>query len=251
MSSAPPQSPPSKKRMSEARYAGAIPRRPAILCYTGTMLAFFSSKRNSIYTNILELLNFGIIHMYIKWSTYIKDFPRLLNHSEWKDLELKMVEVDESVWMPSWRFCASIISTRDAPSVAAVRRHALSAFCVDAERHQELFRIHERDAPPSTKYTAYENTRRAKSNVANGRNRAKKTQNDSEDSEDKQEQEGCLEKAQATIRAAADAGDSDDDMLANMLLGYLHDIEGRVELPREGKQLGEVDWDSLELDPFE
>jgi hypothetical protein len=40
-------------------------------------------------------------------------------------------------------------------------------------------------------------------------------------------------------------------MLANMLLGYLHDIEGRVELPREGKQLGEVDWDSLELDPFE
>jgi hypothetical protein len=59
-----------------------------------------------------------------------------------------------------------LISLYYAPSVAAVRRHALSAFCVDAERHQELFRIHERDAPPSTKYTAYENTRRAKSNVA-------------------------------------------------------------------------------------
>ncbi|KAJ7852516.1 hypothetical protein B0H14DRAFT_2580924 [Mycena olivaceomarginata] len=204
----------------------------AKICYTGTMLAFFSSKRNSIYTNILELLNFGIVHIYIKWSTYIKDFPRLLNHSEWKDLELKMVEVDESVWMPSWRFCASIISTRDAPSVAAVRRHALSAFCVDAERHQELFGGRNPTLPMAE-------------------NRAKKTQNDSEDSEDEQEQEGCLEKAQATIRAAADAGDSDDDMLANMLLGYLHDIEGRVELPREGKQLGEVDWDSLELDPFE
>jgi hypothetical protein len=60
-----------------------------------------------------------------------------------------------------------LVKHRDATSVGAICKHAVSNFCSTAAEHQALQKAHEINVPQTTKHTEYKNTQTARLNAVN------------------------------------------------------------------------------------
>ncbi|KAJ7184184.1 hypothetical protein C8R46DRAFT_1063178 [Mycena filopes] len=167
----------------------------------------------------------------------------LMCHSEWKDLELRMVKVEGG--KVTYRCTAGDF---EADTVAAVRKHAVSAFCASAAAHQAMKRVHEDEAPPpSTTYTGHENTRLGRANASNRKAGEKEKKGPAPFVDP-------IARAKEVIEAAVEEdGDSEADTVAQALLSYLDALPPDVNVPAaaKGKKLhavGDDEWGLLKLD---
>ncbi|KAJ7707758.1 hypothetical protein B0H17DRAFT_1033872 [Mycena rosella] len=189
--------------------------------------------------------------------TTISKFERhiLYNHSEWDDLELEIIKVD-TAGMVTYQCPAGDL--KDAASVDAVRRHALSAECIESATFVKMARKREESVPKEAETRSFKDKRAGRSNVANGINRwdvEPTTGAPDEDDDDepaktavptdlKSETKDLFEAA-----SAMNIFDSEEtDTLTRLLSNYI-DNGAELRAVKKGDKVPGVDeWEALGLD---
>ncbi|KAJ7284939.1 hypothetical protein C8J57DRAFT_1289931 [Mycena rebaudengoi] len=166
-----------------------------------------------------------------------------MNHSSWKELELKMIK-------PGMSDFVCVAGDFKANIPAKVLAHAVSDDCPLAEYHRALKRSHDRNtAEYQTDSRAFKDKRQGRANVIEGVDRW--------ELEAEPKISGPLdplEEVRTVVRAASDAkGDVDVTAVCDHFLDYLSTVplEERARIVKSYKGVADKEWQALELADLE